>query len=153
MKPLFEDDPYYRMMQLIDAIHVKSRKYAERQIRPLNMTYPQLAALMVLNIEDGVRQRELADMLETDTTTITVLCDSLQKRGWVNRIADSSDRRLKRIVITDTGRRAYEEALERLHSGLGYMHDKTPDEESRKVMPFLEELHHNISSLLDGNLK
>ena len=150
MKALFEDDPYYRMMQLIDAIHVKSRKYAERQLRPLNMTYPQLAALMVLNIEDGVRQRELADMLETDTTTVTVLCDSLQKRGWIKRVADSGDRRLKRIVLTEAGRRVYGEALEKLHSGLGYMHDKTPDEESKGVMPFLEELHGNISSLLDG---
>ena len=43
MKALFEDDTYYRMMQLIDTIHIKSRKYAERQLRPLNMTYPQLA--------------------------------------------------------------------------------------------------------------
>lgn len=150
MKPLFEDDPYYRMMQLIDAIHVKSRKYAERRIRPLNMTYPQLAALMVLNIQDGLRQRELADMLETDTTTVTVLCDSLQKRGWINRIADSSDRRLKRIVLTDAGRNAYADALQKLHSGLGYMHERTPDEESRKAMPFLEKLHENISSLLDA---
>ena len=153
MKDLFENEPYYRMMQLIDNIHIKSRKYAERQLRPLNMTYPQLAALMVLHVEDGVRQRELADMLETDTTTVTVLCDSLQKRGWIKRIADSCDRRLKRIVLTDAGRDAYVEALKKLHSGLGYMNDKTPDEDSRRVMPFLEELHHNISSLLDGNAK
>ncbi|MFC1920544.1 MarR family winged helix-turn-helix transcriptional regulator [Chloroflexota bacterium] len=150
MKALFEDDPYYRVMQLIDAIHIKSRKYAESQMRPLNMTYPQFAALMVLHIEDGVRQRRLAELLETDTTTVTVLCNSLEKRGWIKRINDESDRRLKRITLTDDGRRIYAEAFEKLHSGLSYMHDKTPVEEIREAMPFLEELHSNIKALLEG---
>ncbi|MFC1900663.1 MarR family winged helix-turn-helix transcriptional regulator [Chloroflexota bacterium] len=150
MKALFEDDPYYRVMQLIDAVHIKSRKYAESQIRPLNMTYPQFAALMVLHIEDGVRQRRLAELLETDTTTVTVLCDSLEKRGWIKRIRDESDRRLKKITLTEEGRSIYAEASKKLHSGLSYMHDKTPVGEIRKVMPFIEELHENIKTLLEG---
>jgi DNA-binding MarR family transcriptional regulator len=149
MNTLFKNDPYYRMMQLIDAIHVKSRKYSERQMKSLNMTYPQFATLMVLHIEDGVRQRRLAELLEVDTTTVTVLCDSLEKRGWIKRARDESDRRLKKITLTDRGRSVYSQAFENLHSGFSYMLDKTPVEEIRKVMPFLEELHVNIKALLD----
>jgi MarR family transcriptional regulator for hemolysin len=153
MNPLFEDAPYYRMMQLIDVIHIKSRKYAERQMKPLNMTYPQFAALMVLHIEDGIRQRRLAELLETDTTTVTVLCDSLEKRGWIKRNRDGADRRLKKITLTDKGRSVYLQAFENLRSGFSYMLDKTPVEEIRQFMPFLEELHGNIKALLEGKVK
>jgi DNA-binding MarR family transcriptional regulator len=150
MKELFGDEPYFRVMQLIDGIHHNSRKYAERYLKPLNMTYPQLGVLMVLHEEDGITQRELADLLETDTTTVTVLCDSLEKRGWLKRTSDATDRRVNRLVLTDNGRSIYEQALTLLHTGFEYMLANTPTDESKRAIPFLEELHRNIRALLEG---
>lgn len=150
MEPWFKDDPYYRLMQLIDATHIKSRKFAERKLKTLNMTYPQFAALMVLHTRDGIKQRQLADLMETDTTTVMVLCNSLEKRKWVNRKTVANDRRLKLLFLTDTGKSVYQEALEILHAGLRFMHENTPADEIDRAIPFLEQLHGNINSLLEG---
>jgi len=135
-------------MQLIDSIHIKNRQVAERALRPLDMTYPQLGTLMALHLGDGITQRELADALETDKTTVTVLCDSLEKKGWLKRTPDATDRRMKRIVLTESGRNAYSRALERLETEHEYMENRVSAAELERTIPFLEDLHRNVNGLL-----
>jgi len=148
MTTLFEDDPYHRLMQLVGALHAKARQFTERRLRPLGMTYPQLAALMALHHEDGVTQTELAASMETDTTTVMVLCDSLEKKGWVKRTPDGSDRRVNRLLLTEAGRRAYSEARQRLRPEDECMAAKIPPEELKRTIARLETLHKAIAELL-----
>jgi len=123
---LFEDEPYFRMIQLISGIYLKTRHWTERQIKSLDMTFPQLGALIVLSQHDGMTQREMADRLETDATTVMVLCDSLEKKNWLRRVPDKADRRINRLVLTDNGNRIYREAQSRIQSGYSYMVKSAP---------------------------
>ena len=150
MKVLFEDEPYFRIIQLIDAISAGNRRHVERQLKPLNMTYPQMAVLMILHRTDGISQRELADLGETDSTNMMVICDSLEKRGWIKRVMHENDRRIKRICLTGDGRKVYIEAQEVLQNGIDYMQERTPKEELKRIQPFLEELHKNTMALPSG---
>jgi DNA-binding MarR family transcriptional regulator len=143
---LFEDEPYYRMIQLISGIYLKTRHWTERQIKILDMTYPQLGALIVLSQHDGITQREMANRLETDATTVMVLCDSLEKKSWLRRVPDKTDRRVNRLVLTDNGNHIYREALSHIQSGYSYM---------VKSIPRFDDLNGTISLLesLDNNLR
>ncbi|UCC16313.1 MAG: MarR family transcriptional regulator [Dehalococcoidales bacterium] len=152
MNIFLEDDLYFRVIQLIDSISAYNRRHVERHLKPLNMTYPQMAALMLLHRTDGVSQRELADLNETDTTNMMVICDSLEKRGWINRVTGENDRRVKRICLTEKGKKAYTEGQEILWKGINYMREKTVKEELKGVLPFLEDLNRNTKSLYEGKI-
>ena len=153
MNVFLEDDLYFRVIQLIDSISANNRRHVERQLKPLNMTYPQMAALMLLHRTDGISQRELADLNETDTTNMMVICDSLEKRGWINRVPHENDRRIKRICLTEKGKKAYTEGQEILWNGINYMREKTVTDDLKQVLPFLEELNRNTKTLYEGKIE
>ena len=150
MNVFLEEDLYFRVIQLIDSISAYNRRHVERHLKPLNMTYPQMAVLMLLNRSDGISQRELADLDETDTTNMMVICDSLEKRGWINRVTHENDRRIKRICLTEKGKKAYADGQEILWNGINYMREKTLIKELKEVLPFLEVLNRNTKALYEG---
>jgi DNA-binding MarR family transcriptional regulator len=144
---LFENEPYFKLIQVVAGIHIRTRKFTERKLKQLNMTYPQLGALMALIRKDDITQRELAELLETDTTTAMVLCDSLEKRGWLIRTRDRNDRRVNRLVLTDKGKDIYVQAMSLIKAGYEYTFKRTPSDELNKVLPFLEEVYKHIKDV------
>ena len=144
---LFENEPHFRLIQLIAGIHIKTRQFTERRIKRLNMTYPQLGALMALVRKDDITQRELANLLESDTTTAMVLCDSLEKRGWLKRKRDKADRRVNRLVLTSAGRDAYGQAIALIQAGYEYVFSKTSPDELNQLLPLLDELYQHIKEV------
>ncbi|MCA0941307.1 MarR family transcriptional regulator [Yangia mangrovi] len=53
---------------------------------------------------DGISQRDLAARISLDTSTLVRLLDLLETRGFVERRVDPSDRRARRIHLTEEGR-------------------------------------------------
>jgi DNA-binding MarR family transcriptional regulator len=141
---LFENEPYFKLIQLVAGIHIRTRKFTERKIKKLNMTYPQLGALMALIRKDDITQSQLAELLETDNTTSMVLCDSLEKRGWLLRTRDKTDRRVNRLSLTDSGRDIYAQAMNLIHTGYEYVFNKTQPNEMNKLLPYLEQFYQRI---------
>ncbi|PZG03049.1 MarR family winged helix-turn-helix transcriptional regulator [Nonomuraea aridisoli] len=60
------------------------------------------------------RQRTLAEQLVIDRTVLTYLIDDLVEAGLVERQPDLQDRRARRIVATERGRRVLAEAENRV---------------------------------------
>ncbi len=148
IKMLFENEPYFRLIQLVAGVHVKTRQFTERKIRSLNMTYPQLGALMALVRKDDITQSQLAGLLETDATTAMVLCDSLAKRGWLVRTRDNTDRRANRLLLTDSGKEAYAQAMALIQTAYAYVFSRTKSDELDRVLPFLEEVYQHVKEAI-----
>ena len=148
---LFENEPYFKLIQLVAGIHIKTRKFTERQLKQLNMTYPQLGALMALIRKDDITQRELAELLDTDTTTAMVLCDSLEKREWLIRTRDRNDRRVNRLILTDNGRDIYGQAMNLIQNGYEYVFKTAPSDDLNRVLPFLEKIYQHIKEVTQEN--
>lgn len=146
---LFENEPYFQFIQLIAGIHIRTRKFTEQRVKTLNMTYPQLGALMALTRKDNITQRELAEMLETDATTAMVLCDSLEKKEWLIRKRDKTDRRVNRLIMTDSGRDVCAQAMDLIQTGYEYVLNRIPSDELNKVLPFLEEAYRNVTEVYE----
>ena len=144
---LFENEPDHRLFLLVSGIWENSRRWAEKQLRTLNMTFPQFAALTALSQKDGVTQRELAETVDTDATTVMVLCDSLEKRGWLRRRPDPSDRRVNRLVLTATGRRVFARAYPLVRAGFERVLQETRGDELKAALPVLEKLYRNARDL------
>lgn len=69
----------------------------------LNMSTPQLKALLLISEEDSIRMRELARKLGGSFSNATVLVDRLVERGLVERMMEPQDRRVVLVRATEEG--------------------------------------------------
>lgn len=77
-------------------------------LRPLDLTHVQfilLSGAWRMEIEDGraPSQRELADHAATDVMMTSQVLATLDKRGLVVRRPDPTDKRVRRVSVTDAG--------------------------------------------------
>ncbi len=70
----------------------------------LSEIFPHMGVLVDLWYKDGLRQQDLAVSAIKDKATIARSLDVLEEKQVVERQADPSDRRIKRIFLTETGR-------------------------------------------------
>ena len=77
----------------------------------LDMSTPQLKALLLISEEEGIRMRELARRLGGSFSNATVLVDRLVERGLVERLADPEDRRVVLVRTADEGQQLIEQLV------------------------------------------
>jgi DNA-binding MarR family transcriptional regulator len=77
----------------------------------LDMSTPQLKALLLISEEEGIRMRELARRLGGSFSNATVLVDRLVDRGLVERMADPQDRRVVLVRAADEGQRLIDQLV------------------------------------------
>ncbi len=91
---------------------------ADQRARQFGMTRAQWAVLFRLDRSEGLKQSELAEILDLQPITLTRLLDRLAENGLIERRADPNDRRANRLFLTPAAR----PMLERL-AELGTGHD------------------------------
>ncbi len=106
----------YRM---IYDIYVLLDDGDRRVLRSFNLTISQYNVLMLLDAERGWRLTDLSERLLFDKSTVTRIIDRLEQMALVRRTADSNDRRVQRVVLTEAGqslreraRAAHEQSME-----------------------------------------
>ena len=76
----------------------------DQRARGHGLTRSQWRVLVHLARTEGIIQSGLADILEVERMTLGRLIDRLESAGWVERRADSKDRRVRRLYLTATAR-------------------------------------------------
>jgi DNA-binding MarR family transcriptional regulator len=76
------------------------RKAFDRRAVGLGVTRAQWKVLFRLERQPGLRQIELADMLDIEAITLSRIVDRLEEGGLVERVADPADRRAWRLHVT-----------------------------------------------------
>ena len=76
------------------------RKAFDRLATGLGVTRAQWKVLFKLTRTPGLRQVELADMLELEPITLCRIVDRLEEAGLVSRTRDPDDRRAWRLHVT-----------------------------------------------------
>jgi DNA-binding MarR family transcriptional regulator len=70
------------------------------------ITPTRLAALSALTrYPDGVRQGDLAELMNMSAPSMTRLVELLEEAGWVERRRDPDDQRCLRLVLSPLGRK------------------------------------------------
>src|SRR5204862_872770 len=80
------------------------RTYADQRARRLGITRAQWAVLARLEHHEGLKQSELAEILDLQPITLTRLVDRLSASGLIERRADPNDRRAKRLYLKPAAR-------------------------------------------------
>ena len=80
------------------------RKAFDRKAVGLGVTRAQWKVLFRLERQPGLRQIELADLLDVEPITLTRILDRLEEAGLVERTPDPADRRAWRLHVTARAR-------------------------------------------------
>jgi len=85
---------------IINDVARMLRTYADHEAGQFGVTRAQWAVLVRLDRFEGLKQSELAEMLDLQPITLTRLLDRLCDNGLIERRADPNDRRAKRLFLT-----------------------------------------------------
>jgi MarR family transcriptional regulator, transcriptional regulator for hemolysin len=95
-----------------NALHSTSRAWRQAVDRRLKYLGVSQASWMTIALAAKSRsplsQSELADRLGVEGATMVAMVDRLVKAGLVVREASTTDRRVKRVVLTGAGQQIYE---------------------------------------------
>jgi MarR family transcriptional regulator for hemolysin len=98
-----------RLGYLIHDVSRLRRVSFDRELAPLGITRSQWWVLAFISRNDGLPQTQLANDLDVGKVALGSLIDRLQNAGFVSRVADEKDRRVKRVFLTDKARQLIEE--------------------------------------------
>ena len=80
-----------KAMERLAEIEMKKR---------LGLTSSQWKVIMSLSLSEGLSQKELAEKIYVDGSTLVPVIDKMEQNGLVERRADPKDRRNNRIFLT-----------------------------------------------------
>ena len=75
------------------------KTYADQRARQFGISRAQWAVLIRIERTEGLKQSELAEMLDLQPITLTRLLDRLAGNGLIERRADPNDRRANRLYL------------------------------------------------------
>jgi MarR family transcriptional regulator for hemolysin len=94
-----------------NALHGTARVWRQaidRRLKYLGMSQASWMTIAVAaNAREPLSQSELADSLGVEGATMVAMVDRLVKAGLVKREPSTTDRRVKRVVITEAGYRLF----------------------------------------------
>jgi MarR family transcriptional regulator for hemolysin len=80
------------------------RTYADHRAGQFGITRAQWVVLVRLDRSEGLKQSELAEVLDLQPISLTRLLDKLCECGLIERRPDPVDRRAKRLFLTPAAR-------------------------------------------------
>lgn len=75
------------------------RLYADKEAVRYGLTRAQWAVLAKLERTEGLKQAELAELMDLQPITLTRLIDKLCESGLIERRGDTTDRRVNRLYL------------------------------------------------------
>lgn len=84
--------------------HLTLKSIIQDLLKPHGVTVQQFEVLRRVAAEEGLTASLLVHRIVSDSSTMMSILARLQSKGLITRRTDKSDRRIKRIYLTPTGR-------------------------------------------------
>jgi len=92
--------------QLCFPVYALSREIVKKYrpyLDPLDLTYTQYIAMIVLWEVERINVKDLGERLYLDSGTLTPVLKSLESKGFITRKRNSSDERVLDVSLTEKG--------------------------------------------------
>ncbi len=113
-------------------------------LRQHGLTIPQVRALAVLSVLDGVTVNDLAVYTVIEQSTLSRTLHSLERRGLVRREQGVTDSRVRHVFLTDDGRVEFNRAWPFMHDEFEAMFQDVDDGEYSALIATLAKILRNI---------
>jgi DNA-binding MarR family transcriptional regulator len=130
----------YLMNRIMGRYNATLREDFRRQ----GLTIPQVRALAVLSVTDGVAVNDLAVYTVIEQSTLSRTLDALEAQGLVRREQGETDSRVRKVFLTDEGRVEFNRAWPPMHDAFEAMFDGIGDAEYAALTATLQKMLKNI---------
>ena len=114
-------------------------------LQRLDLTASQMHFLMALNCHGGtLALKEMEELFNMAQSTVAGLAARLEKKELVVTVPDPTDRRVKRIQITEKGRAAFRAATDDMLETEHLITSPLSEEEREALYSMLERVYENI---------
>ncbi|HEY6027311.1 MAG TPA: MarR family transcriptional regulator [Pseudolabrys sp.] len=127
------------------------KTYADQRARQFGISRAQWTVLMRLDRFEGLKQSELAEVLDLQPISLTRLLDRLAENGLIERRPDPHDRRANRLYLTPAARPLLEQ-LAKLGEAMMEELLETIDEPAReRLLRDLDAIKDNLRAAIARN--
>ena len=123
-------------------------RLAEGRMRAWELSVAQFDVVATVSAHEGLTQQELAKRLLVTQGNITQLLDKLEQRELIRRCPEG---RIKRIVLTEAGRRLAAEAVPSQEQFQAEQFASLTIDEQRSLLALLRKLQHGQAHSEAGN--
>ena len=110
---------------LVHRTDVKMTNYFTKRLKPYGVTPEQWSIISILCSQRGTTQKELAEAIDKDQTTVVRMIQSMERKEIVMKIFNDQDRRSHYLFLTEKG-----------------------DEIKKTVLPVVKDAHQSVTSNL-----
>ena len=135
---------------LIHDVSRLRRVVVDRALKPLGITRSQWWVLAFLSRRDGMTQTALASDLDLTKVAIGGLLDRMETAGFVERRADQSDGRARRVYLTRAGARTVNAIRESVETVELEILDRIPEEALAQAAETLRALKETLLEMVGG---
>ena len=134
--------PIMKMKVLSDM----SEKKVNENLTKYNLTFSQSRVMNALyNSDDGEYTfKELEKIFHVSQQTMAGLIQRLEIKGFVTSFTDRADRRIKRVRLTDSGRRHRQGIQKEIASTEQWLSGVLEDTEKETLLVILDKIYENI---------
>jgi MarR family transcriptional regulator, transcriptional regulator for hemolysin len=97
--------------QFAESLHLVAhawRNELDRRLRPLGFSHSRWLLLLHLSRNDGCTHCELAQKMGIEAATLVKQVDHMEQEGLVKRCISETDRRVKNLYLSASGKKAVE---------------------------------------------
>ncbi|MCI2256152.1 MarR family winged helix-turn-helix transcriptional regulator [Domibacillus sp. PGB-M46] len=88
---------------LIHRTDVKMTNYFTKRLKPYGVTPEQWSIVSILCSQKGTTQKELAEAIDKNQTTVVRMIHSMERKGIVKKTFNDEDRRSHYLFLTEKG--------------------------------------------------
>jgi MarR family transcriptional regulator, transcriptional regulator for hemolysin len=126
------------------------KTYADQRARQFGISRAQWAVLIRIERSEGLKQTELAELLDLQPISLTRLLDRLANNGLIERRADPNDRRANRLYLTPAARpllgRLAELGADMMETVLDGLDEKSVERMLKQLVTMKDNLRRAISA-------
>ena len=114
------------------------------EMAELGLTTPQMRALAVLSVVDGIHIRQLAVYAVVEQSTLSRALEKLDREGLIRRETDAEDSRATRLYLTEDGRLANDRLWPHMARAYARMLRGIDEAEQRAFLGTLRRILRNV---------
>jgi len=127
------------------------KTYADQSARRYGATRAQWAVLSRLNRCEGLKQSELAEILDLQPISLTRLLDRLAENGLIERRPDPHDRRVNRLYLTPAARPLLDQLTDLGEEVMGQVLEGLDDKAVSQLLTNLGVMRENLRTAIGRN--
>lgn len=127
------------------------KTYADQRARQFGISRAQWAVLIRIDRTEGLKQSELAEILDLQPISLTRLLDRLADNGLIERRADPNDRRANRLYLKPAAKPLLEQLAALGTDMMGTVLKGLDDQTIERMLKELGSVKSNLRTAIQNN--